>query len=92
MLSERTVEIGEVDTGRNGTVLTYPLHCLPWLHEWTSFDIDAFVSKTQDLKVKEVDLDIHYSIGCMYSHRSLWTNLQVTKESNFDELLIHQYC
>ncbi len=90
-IRERQVKIGEVDPGRNGTIHSYPV-LAAWLHEWTSFDIDSFVEKTKNEKVKEVDLDIHYSIGCMYSHKSLWTDLKITDSKNFDELLIHEYC
>ncbi|HRE51956.1 MAG TPA: hypothetical protein PK339_11070 [Flavitalea sp.] len=88
---DKVVNIGEVDAGRNGTIHSYPA-LAAWLHGWTSFDIDSFVEKTGNGGIKEVDLDIHYSIGCMYSHKDLWEEVKVTKASNFDELLIHEYC
>ncbi len=91
VFQERIIKIGEVDPGRNGTIHTYPA-LASWLHEWTSFDINTFVEKTKNEKVKEVELDVHYSIGCTYSHKSLWTDLKATRSKNFDELLIHEYC
>ncbi|HTF28189.1 MAG TPA: hypothetical protein VK625_05050 [Flavitalea sp.] len=91
VFKDRIVKIGEVDTGQNGTIHAFPT-LAAWLHKWTSFDIDSFVEKTRNGKIKEVELDVHYSIGCMYSHKSLWTDLEVTKATDFDELIIHRYC
>ncbi|HXH99817.1 MAG TPA: hypothetical protein VNI52_06090 [Sphingobacteriaceae bacterium] len=87
---EIAVKAGAVDTGLNGTIWQYPA-LAAWLHEWTSFEIPLFISKTKDLKVEEIAITTHYSIGCMYSHKDLWLNL-VPEGDNFDELLIHQYC
>lgn len=87
---ERAVNAGEIDTGVNGTVWQYPA-LAAWLHTWTSFDIPTLIDKTKDLTFKEIDLDLHYSIGCTYSKKDIWLNI-VNKKTSFDELLIHEYC
>lgn len=87
---EFLVPAGKVNLGLAGTVWQYP-SLAAWLHEWTSFDLPTFVEKTKGLGIKEVDLDTHYSIGCIYSARELWEEIK-PHNSNFDELLIHRYC
>lgn len=41
--------------------------------------------------MKEIPLEVYYSIGCIYSSRELWLNLPTTVYQ-FDELLIHHQC
>lgn len=86
------VPAGQIADGRLGTVWQYP-YLAKWVHSWTMLDIPQFINKTANEGIKEVGLDLHYSIGCMFFRKELWTSLHLLEsDSNFDELLIHEYC
>lgn len=86
------VEKGEIADGFCGTVWEYP-YLARWCHEWTLLDINKYINKTKKLGTKEVSLDTHYSIGCIFFKKKLWSEIEeLNKKNNFDERSIHQYC
>lgn len=89
---ERLVPAGKIDTGMCGTVWQYP-YLAWWIHQWTTLDLPSFVNTVKELEIKEVPLDVHYSIGCIFFKKSLWKALEKRAgHSKFDELLLHQEC
>jgi len=82
---ERIVQPGEIDQGMCGTVWQYP-YLARWIHSWTSVTPENFIALTANQPDKEISLDIHYSIGCIYSPKDLWLKLNPA-ENTFDELL-----
>jgi len=87
---EKIVQPGEIDQGMCGTVWQYP-YLARWIHSWTSVTPENYIALTDNQPVKEIPLDIHYSIGCIYSSKDLWLKLNPA-ENTFDELLIHNVC
>lgn len=86
------VNSGEVANGVNGTIWQYP-YLAKWCHEWTLLDIENYLDKTKQLKTKEISLDTHYSIGCIFFRKELWSDVEkINQIVNFDELAIHMYC
>lgn len=87
---ERIVAPGDIDQGLCGTVWQYP-YLARWVHHWTSLSPKEYIELTAGIPIKEIPLDIHYSIGCIYSSKDLWLRLN-SADSKFDELLIHKIC
>ncbi|RYY10734.1 MAG: hypothetical protein EOO04_36425, partial [Chitinophagaceae bacterium] len=86
------VAAGGIAEGRLGSVWQYP-YLAKWIHEWTLCSVEEYINKTRLLGVEEVGLDVHYSIGCMFFRKQLWLSLpDLHSSSDFDELLIHEYC
>lgn len=89
---ERTVPAGVIDDGMCGSVWQYP-YMAWWLHQWTTLDINSFLSKTNNEGIRQVNAETHYSIGCIYFEKEFWQSLAIKKaKTNFDELLIHLKC
>lgn len=86
------VEAGKMAEGRLGSVWQYP-YLAKWIHGWTLGSIEAYITKTKDLGIDEVDINTHYSIGCIFIRKELWLSFpSLGLESKFDEYLIHEYC
>lgn len=89
---EGVVKAGHISNGVNGTIWQYP-YLAKWCHGWTLLDIQNYLSKTESLLSKEISLDTHYSIGCIFFRKDLWLDVEkINKIVNFDELAIHMYC
>lgn len=84
------VEAGHIADGFCGTVWEHP-YLARWCHEWTLLDIPNFIKQTEQLSIQEIPLQTHYSIGCMFFRKELWSEIE-TYSHRFDELLIHEYC
>ncbi|HEX2534436.1 MAG TPA: hypothetical protein VHK69_11910, partial [Chitinophagaceae bacterium] len=69
--NERRAAPGVIDTGAGGTVWQYP-YLAWWIHQWTSLKLPQFVERTAGLGLKEVPVETHYSIGCIYFRKSYW--------------------
>lgn len=86
------VKAGEVADGYCGTVWQYP-YLAKWIHSWTLLKIVSFINKTDSLPTEEIDINTHYSIGCLFFRRELWLKLKgLEKDTVFDELMIHLHC
>ncbi|WP_447643052.1 MULTISPECIES: hypothetical protein [Chitinophagaceae] len=86
------VKVGGVADGARGSVWEYP-YLAKWIHKWTLCNIPEYLERTKNLGIKEVPLDTHYSIGCIFFRKELWLSMKDLKlDSNFDEFMIHQYC
>jgi hypothetical protein len=81
-----------IDTGKCGTVWTYP-YMAWWIHQWTSLQPGTFVKKTNNLGTKQVPANLLYSIGCIYFEKNFWLSLDPKKyKTVVDEDLLHEYC
>lgn len=88
----RTVAAGQIDDGICGTVWRYP-YLAWWIHQWTSLLPENMVATTAGLGLKEIPLETHYSIGCIFLKRSLWLSLEEGRQQDtFDELLLQRKC
>jgi hypothetical protein len=89
---EGQVAAGEVASGVFGSVWQYP-YLAKWCHEWTLLDTKNYIEKTAGLASREIPPDTHYSIGCIFFRKQLWTDCaDINALVNFDELAIHRYC
>lgn len=89
---EGRVNAGDISNGVNGSIWQYP-YLAKWCHEWTLLDIPNYINKTEKLKLKEISLDTHYSIGCIFFRKEFWFKIEkLNKVTNFDELSIHLFC
>jgi hypothetical protein len=91
-LPKEVLKKGLISDGLDGTVWQYP-YVAKWIHSWTSLEIPKFIEKTSNLNIEEIPLKTHYSIGCMYFEKKLWSSLEPIEEgTTFDEMLINKYC
>ena len=89
---EGNVQTNEIANGLCGTIWQYP-YIAKWCHKWTLLDINNFIKKTENLENKEISIDTHYSIGCIFIEKNTWSLLKdINKRVNFDELALHLYC
>jgi len=64
-----------------------------WVHQWTSLNIDKYISLTQNLDVMEIPEKTLYSIGCIFFEKNFWLELDHEKEkTSLDEELLHRKC
>lgn len=89
---EGIINPGDIASGLNGTIWQFP-YLSKWCHQWTLLDIENYIKKTEVLSNKEIPLDTHYSIGCIFFKKDFWSDLQeINNLTNFDERSVHLYC
>lgn len=89
---EGIINPGDIASGLNGTIWQFP-YLSKWCHQWTLLDIENYIKNTEVLGNKEIPLDTHYSIGCIFFKKDFWSDLQeINNLTNFDERSVHLYC
>lgn len=89
---EGEISPGEIAIGNAGTVWQFP-YLAKWCHQWTLLDIENFIKKTEGHSLKEIPLNTHYSIGCIFFQKDFWAALQeINQTTQFDERSVHLYC
>ncbi|MCI5763088.1 MAG: DUF707 domain-containing protein [Actinobacillus porcinus] len=89
---EGQVDAGEIAEGVNGTIWQYP-YLAKWCHQWTTLDLPKFIEKTTALLPQKIAPHTHYSIGCIFFRKPLWSALEeINRETHFDERSLHLYC
>ena len=85
----RILPKGEISSGGGGTVWRYP-YLARWVHSLTTLRPDAYIERTKNLGIEEINVAERYSINCLFFEKKMWN--EISDGSNDDELMVQKYC